>query len=292
MRKLIIVSIAMNTLLLAGVVALAVMTGSIPRGEKGSSPTEKEVLKAAEDAARPAEVLVKGIAASYVADAKQATQLAVDEAKKAKTGAEMAAGKAEKAEIAIRASADEVKKAETSAKASAAEAKEAEKKAKESVNAAKKASEGTKEKMSDLMDSLIVPNTLKSYEYKASKVTGTFEPKIQNKGTLRIELPLDMDSKNLTSYFDRTRKTYNNRTKVILLYHNDFDSQCISKCGEGIFNTENTNASITRIDVPVVFFDTLDKITANTSVIVMFGRPDHPSWTYSKITIKIKEKQP
>ena len=285
MRKLIIVSIAMNTLLLAGVVALAIQAGSIPKGDTGASATEEQLIKAADKVKPTAEKLAEKVA-PYVNDAKGFAENSSKSATDAKLAqAATTAVKEEtkniKTEVVV--SATSAEKAAADAQTAKTAAEKAAKKAEEALVAASKIEKDAKAEMLKIKDDLIVPN--KSVEHKISTVTGEFEPK---KGTIEIKLTSVEPTNKLTTYYSKASKLSTNRTKVILLDHDEYAKRCIGKCGIATFQTDKANPYAIKIIVPVTFFDEIDKITGSTSLIVMFSTTEGKDWTHAPIKITKK----
>lgn len=286
MRKLILVSIAMNTLLLIGVVALAIQAGSIPKGDTGASATKEQLIEAAKAVAPTTEAVAEKVL-PHVEKAKISAENSSKSAEKVDVDVKILTGEIKKVRDEIKASADLaeiVKKAAEEAK----KANEASKiHANDAKNAATKTADSLKDsenKFLELARDLIVPNVTKANEYTAAKVEGIFEPKILNKGTLRIELSQDVGTTKLTYHLNKPRK------KVILLEHvdNSKTSRCICKTSEATFIDDNTMPKRIKINVPVTFFDTVENTTKDKTIIVMFGSSDESNWMYSKIIITPK----
>jgi len=281
MRKLVLVSIAMNTLLLIGVVALTVMVFNVKQGEPGATATNEQLKNAAAAVAPTTEAVAEKVV-PYEKRAEgfaKSSSASANETKQAQTATKALKEEAESIKSKIEMSVIVAEKAAADAKASKQAVEEAKKAIEVSLVEAKKIEENAKEVMRKIKDSLIVPHMLKRTDSK-STVNGEFDLK---KGTIEIELPSADIRNRLTTHVKNNVRS--DRNKVILLEHNENFSRCISVCKDAIYDADPNKI---KIKVPITFLETIEKVVGSTSIIVMFGTPDDAKWTYAKINIRLK----
>ncbi len=283
MRKLIIVSITINTLLLAGVVALAVRTGSITKGDTGASATEEQLIQAADKVKPTAEKLAEKVA-PYVNDAKGFAENSSKSAAKAEADVKVLTGEIKKAQ-------DEIKKSEINAKNAASDAENAKKAAEiakksseEAEQGAKRAIEAAIKELKKAEAAVVTPERIAQMTIPAmvpgnmckTNLAGTYETIKDKKVKLKIAIASTDDIKKLILYKGQTRLVP--RTKVVLVTYENGEYHIICECKDPAFAHDH-------VDVEVDFFKDLKSIVKSQTIYVMFGKPDPAPWTYAKIAI-------